>query len=74
MAGVAAAQAAREPVLPAALAGLVAGVLSMAADEYVSVSSQADAECADLDRSVASAPLTRSASGPNWPASTKLVG
>jgi VIT1/CCC1 family predicted Fe2+/Mn2+ transporter len=48
--GVAAAQAARDPVLLAALAGLVAGALSMAAGEYVSVSSQADTEQADLDR------------------------
>jgi VIT1/CCC1 family predicted Fe2+/Mn2+ transporter len=48
--GVAAAQATREPVLLAALAGLVAGALSMAAGEYVSVSSQADTERADLAR------------------------
>jgi vacuolar iron transporter family protein len=48
--GVAAAQTAREPVLLAAVAGLVAGALSMAAGEYVSVSSQADTESADLAR------------------------
>ena len=48
--GVAAAQTARGPVLLAALAGLVAGALSMAAGEYVSVSSQADTERADLSR------------------------
>ncbi|MEO8452735.1 MAG: VIT family protein [Gemmatimonadota bacterium] len=48
--GVAAAQTSREPVLLAALAGLVAGALSMAAGEYVSVSSQADTERADLAR------------------------
>jgi len=48
--GVAAAQAARDPVLLAALAGLVAGALSMAAGEYVSVSSQSDTENADLAR------------------------
>lgn len=48
--GVAAAQAARDPILLAALAGLVAGALSMAAGEYVSVSSQADTENADLAR------------------------
>lgn len=48
--GVAAAQASREPVLLAAVAGLVAGALSMAAGEYVSVSSQADTETADLTR------------------------
>jgi VIT1/CCC1 family predicted Fe2+/Mn2+ transporter len=46
--GVAAAQSSREAVLLAALAGLVAGALSMAAGEYVSVSSQADTERADL--------------------------
>jgi VIT1/CCC1 family predicted Fe2+/Mn2+ transporter len=48
--GVAAAQASREPVLLAALAGLMAGALSMAAGEYVSVSSQSDTEEADLER------------------------
>ena len=48
--GVAAAQTAREPVLLAAVAGLVAGALSMAAGGYVSVSSQADTERADLTR------------------------
>ncbi len=48
--GVAAAQAERGPVLLSALAGLVAGALSMAAGEYVSVSSQSDTEEADLAR------------------------
>jgi len=48
--GVAAAQTTREPILLAAFAGLVAGALSMAAGEYVSVSSQADTERADLAR------------------------
>lgn len=48
--GVAAAQTARDPILLAAIAGLVAGALSMAAGEYVSVSSQADTEGADLAR------------------------
>lgn len=48
--GVSAAAATREPVLLAAIAGLVAGALSMAAGEYVSVSSAADAEAADLAR------------------------
>jgi VIT1/CCC1 family predicted Fe2+/Mn2+ transporter len=48
--GVAAAQTARAPVLLAAVAGLVAGALSMAAGEYVSVSSQSDTELADLER------------------------
>jgi vacuolar iron transporter family protein len=48
--GVAAADATREDVLIAGVAGLVAGALSMAAGEYVSVSSQADTEQADLKR------------------------
>ena len=48
--GVAAASTSREPVVLAGLAGLVAGALSMAAGEYVSVSSQSDIEQADLDR------------------------
>ncbi|KRD61331.1 hypothetical protein ASE40_07280 [Flavobacterium sp. Root935] len=48
--GVAAASVTREPILLAATAGLVAGALSMAAGEYVSVSSQADVESADLKR------------------------
>jgi len=48
--GVAAAAAARQDVLIAGIAGLVAGALSMAAGEYVSVSSQADTERADLER------------------------
>ena len=48
--GVAAAQAERSAILVAATAGLVAGALSMAAGEYVSVSSQADTEQADLAR------------------------
>lgn len=46
--GVAAAAAARHEILVAGVAGLVAGALSMAAGEYVSVSSQADTERADL--------------------------
>ncbi len=48
--GVAAASTTRNPVVLAALAGLVAGALSMAAGEYVSVSSQSDVEAADLER------------------------
>lgn len=48
--GVAAASETRDPVILAALAGLVAGALSMAAGEYVSVSSQSDIETADLKR------------------------
>lgn len=48
--GVAAASLDRGPILTAGLAGLVAGAMSMAAGEYVSVSSQADTEKADLAR------------------------
>ncbi len=48
--GIAAAHAARAELLIAAIAGLVAGAMSMAAGEYVSVSSQADTERADLER------------------------
>lgn len=48
--GVAAASLTRDPIILATLAGLVAGALSMAAGEYVSVSSQLDIETADLNR------------------------
>jgi len=48
--GVAAANAPRDAILTAGVAGLVAGAMSMAAGEYVSVSSQADTERADLNR------------------------
>ncbi len=48
--GVAAADASRASILIAGVAGLVAGAMSMAAGEYVSVSSQSDTEQADLDR------------------------
>lgn len=48
--GVAAASVTREPIILAGVAGLVAGALSMAAGEYVSVSSQTDIEKADLER------------------------
>jgi len=48
--GVAAAETSRGAILLAAGAGLVAGAMSMAAGEYVSVSSQADSEAADLAR------------------------
>ena len=47
--GVAAASATHESILLAGVAGLVAGAMSMAAGEYVSVSSQADTERADLE-------------------------
>jgi len=48
--GVAAASSSREPIVLATVAGLVAGALSMAAGEYVSVSSQTDTEKADIER------------------------
>jgi len=48
--GVTAASTTREPILLATIAGLVAGALSMAAGEYVSVSSQTDTEKADIER------------------------
>ena len=50
MVGVAAANVARAELLLAGVAGLVAGAMSMAAGEYVSVSSQSDTEQADLAR------------------------
>ncbi|WP_366183404.1 VIT family protein [Flavobacterium ovatum] len=48
--GIAAASSTREPIVLATIAGLVAGALSMAAGEYVSVSSQTDIESADIER------------------------
>jgi len=48
--GIAAASTTRDPILLATTAGLVAGALSMAAGEYVSVSSQTDTEKADIER------------------------
>jgi VIT1/CCC1 family predicted Fe2+/Mn2+ transporter len=48
--GVAASGTSRAAILVAGVAGLVAGAMSMAAGEYVSVSSQADTEAADLAR------------------------
>ncbi len=48
--GIAASHATRSAVLVAGVAGLVAGAMSMAAGEYVSVSSQSDTEEADLNR------------------------
>ena len=48
--GIAAASSTREPIVLATVAGLVAGALSMAAGEYVSVSSQTDIERADIKR------------------------
>src|SRR5687768_18381150 len=51
--GVAAAEASRSSVLVAAVAGLVAGAMSMAAGEYVSVSPQSDTERSALNRAPA---------------------
>ena len=48
--GVAAANASRDTIILSTVAGLVAGALSMAAGEYVSVSSQSDVENSDLKR------------------------
>jgi VIT1/CCC1 family predicted Fe2+/Mn2+ transporter len=50
MVGVASSAASKEAILVAGVAGLVAGSMSMAAGEYVSVSSQRDAEQADIER------------------------
>ena len=50
MMGIAAAQTSSDAVLLAGIAGLVAGAVSMAAGEYVSVRSQADTEAADIER------------------------
>ena len=50
--GVAAASTTKEPTVLATVAGLVAGALSMAAGEYVSVSSQTDTEKADIEREI----------------------
>jgi VIT1/CCC1 family predicted Fe2+/Mn2+ transporter len=50
--GMAAASTTREPIVLATVAGLVAGALSMAAGEYVSVSSQTDIEKADKEREI----------------------
>jgi len=50
--GVAAASTTREPIILTGIAGIVAGALSMAAGEYVSVSSQSDIEKADIEREI----------------------
>src|SRR6187401_1916048 len=50
MIGIAASAASKETILIAGVAGLVAGAMSMAVGEYVSVSSQSDAEHADVER------------------------
>lgn len=53
MVGVASASSSKAAVMVAGLAGLVAGAMSMAAGEYVSVSSQADTEAADIAKEAA---------------------
>src|SRR5689334_22996768 len=50
MIGVAASSASKAEIMVAGVAALVAGAMSMAAGEYVSVSSQRDAEQADIER------------------------
>ena len=50
--GITTASTLKEPILLATVAGLVAGALSMAAGEYVSVSSQTDIEKADKEREI----------------------
>jgi VIT1/CCC1 family predicted Fe2+/Mn2+ transporter len=63
--GVAAAHATHSNVLVAGVAGLVAGAMSMAAGEYVSVHSQADTEQADLALSARNSRQTTRASTRN---------
>ena len=48
--GVSTASVTRDPILLATVAGLVAGALSMAAGEYVSVSAQTESEKAEIER------------------------
>ncbi len=71
--GVAAAHATHSNVLIAGVAGLVAGAMSMAAGEYVSVHSQADTEQADLIASARNSKQTTRASTKSWPRSTSLA-
>jgi VIT1/CCC1 family predicted Fe2+/Mn2+ transporter len=69
--GVAAASTTRDPVVVAAVAGLIAGAASMAVGEYVSVAAAKDAQEADLRVNNASSRPTRRASCSNWPGSTR---
>ena len=71
--GVAAAAADKSDILLAGVAGLVAGAMSMAAGEYVSVSSQSDTEQADLARERASYCKIQNSRRRNWPKSTSNV-
>ena len=72
--GVAAAHANHGGVVIAGVAGLVAGAMSMAAGEYVSVHSQADTEKADLDLERRELKLTTKASTRSLRPSTSLAG
>ena len=72
--GVAAAHATHSNVLVAGVAGLVAGAMSMAAGEYVSVHSQADTEQAELSTSARNSKQTTRASTRNWRRSMSLAG
>ncbi len=75
MVGVAAANVARGELLLAGVAGLVAGAMSMAAGEYVSVSSQADTEQADLSaRARRTERWNPSMNTRNWRRSTSSAG
>jgi VIT1/CCC1 family predicted Fe2+/Mn2+ transporter len=68
--GVAAANTGRSQILLAGMAGLVAGALSMAAGEYVSVSSQGDTERADLGLERSELSTQRARKKTNSPRST----
>ena len=74
MLGVAAAHATHSNILIAGVAGLVAGAMSMAAGEYVSVHSQADTEQAELDIERVELKKTTRASTRNWRRFTSLAG
>ena len=67
--GVAGATAARGPIFTAGLAGLVAGAVSMALGEYVSVSSQRDSELAQLAHRTIESAMASPSPAP-WPSST----
>ena len=71
--GVAAAHSKASDILVAGVAGLVAGAMSMAAGEYVSVSSQADTEKADLDRERKELATDDESSEMNWLPSTRVA-
>ena len=73
MLGVAAAHGSRSNVLVAGVAGLVAGAMSMAAGEYVSVHSQSDTEQADLARERAELRADDKGEQRNWRRSTSVA-